>query len=99
MFDPSLDTGTFMRDFGVPVVWTDPDGNDINTLGIWEGPDRGIEVGFTVMGNEYAVTYPASDLPNVKNGDPITVDGVNYTVKDVAALDDEVFSKATLKKL
>jgi len=81
-------------DLAVPVVW-----KGIRTSGIFEAPDKGIDIGHTVMGNEYAVIYQTSALDGLKNGDQINVDGQDYLVRDSASLDDGIFSKATLKKV
>ena len=94
MFDPSLDSGVFFKDFGVPVVW-----KDVETLGIMDAPDQAAEVGYTVMGNDYSVVYASADLPDVVNRDPIRVDGQDYIVRDTASIDDGAFTRATLEKV
>lgn len=51
-----------------------------------------------VQSREYAITYAATQLPGLKTGDTLTVDGVSYRVREVSALDDGALMRATLTK-
>jgi hypothetical protein len=83
----------------VEVVWQKDATTTITIQGIYEGPDQQINLGYPVMGNDHSVTFETASLPGLANGMPLAVDGQSYVVRDVAALGDEVFSKATLKKV
>jgi hypothetical protein len=94
MFDSSQDGDALLADFGVSVVW-----KGVSVQGIFDGPDQAINLGYTVMGNDYSVTFVTAELQGIVNGDPITVDGQSYLVRDTAAVDDGLFSRTTLKKV
>jgi hypothetical protein len=47
---------------------------------------------------EYAITYRATDLPGLAAGDPITVDGVPYKVRQTTPQDDGKLIKANLER-
>jgi riboflavin synthase alpha subunit len=50
------------------------------------------------ISNDYAITYLSYGLPGLKYGDPITVNGITYTVREITALDDGALTHATLSK-
>ena len=83
----------------VDVVWQYDANTTLTVQGIFEGPDQQINLGYPIMGNDYSVTFETASLPGLTNGMPLTVDGQSYIVRDISALGDEVFSKATLKKV
>lgn len=91
MFSENLDV--FFADFGVPVT----DGAT-TTTGVLDMPSEVIAGGMVIT-TDYALTIRSSVYPNLKYADPLTVDGVAYTVREVRAQDDGVMSVVYLQKV
>jgi hypothetical protein len=91
MFNEGLDV--FLADFGVPVV-----AGSISGVGILDMPTQIVADGM-VLTSEYALTVKASEFGGLLYGDGITVDGVNYQVREVRKLDDGKFCEISMSKL
>lgn len=90
MFAENL--GVFLSDFGVTVT------NGVTTTtGVLDMPSE-IIAGGMVVTTDYALTLKASAFPNLAYPDPLTVDGVAYTVREVRAQDDGMFVIVYLSK-
>src|ERR1017187_6395916 len=99
MLDTTQDAQAFLNDFGVPVAWTDPDGNKVNALGILEDPNQDLQVGFQVTSVEYSLVYATADMA-INDKDPLTIDGRNFVARgNPNSMDDGVFSRVLLKKV
>jgi len=90
MFVEDLDI--LFADFGVPAS----SGANSATV-LLDMPDEAI-LGDRQISTEYAITARAMDLPGLKHGDAITVNGVSYSVRAVKLLDDGALKIATLSK-
>lgn len=93
----SEDASVFLDDFGVPVQWKNGDALVV-TVAIFDQPGKELNVGYPVMGTDYAITYETSSLEGIKSGDEITVDGKRFAMREPDVLDD-IFSRAALRKL
>jgi hypothetical protein len=62
----------------------------------FDEPTRNI-LGDMVLAEEPAITLPTVSLPDLAYGDAITVDDVDYTVREVMRIDDGKLKRVTLK--
>jgi hypothetical protein len=67
-------------------------------LGILDMPSQVIS-GDMVLTTDYSLTARAADFGGLLFGDGITVDGVNYQVREVRKLDDGAFVEIGLQRL
>jgi len=87
-----------IADFAVAASWTPAAGGASQHAQVLrDAPDEEWLAG-AVQSREVAITYRATQLVGLKTGESITVDGVAYTVREVAALDDGAVMRATLIK-
>lgn len=90
---PSFDMpDVFLKDFGVPVVH-----RDRTSTGILDMPTEVIAGGM-VLTTDFALTVKVVDFPGIGFNDPVQVDGVAYTVREVRLQDDGVFAIVYLQK-
>lgn len=83
----------FLADFGVPVT------NGVTaTTGVLDMPSEMIAGGMVIT-TDYSLTIKSSVYPNLKYDDPLTVDGVAYTVREAKLQDDGKFSIVYLSKV
>jgi hypothetical protein len=84
---------TFLADFGVPVIF---DGETF--VGVLDMPDQSI--GSFAVSTEYSVLVKTVDISeeNVESQDPITVDSIDYLVREYKRIDDGKFAKILLTK-
>lgn len=87
------DHSLFLADFGVQCT-----AGSITALGILDMPSQIIS-GDMVLTTDYTLTARAADFGGLLYGDGITVDGVNYQVREVRRLDDGAFVELALMKL
>lgn len=87
------DLSLFLADFGVSCT-----SGAITALGILDMPSQIIS-GDMVLSTDYALTCRAADFGGLVYGDPITVGGVAYQVREVRKLDDGAFCEVALTKL
>lgn len=78
--------------FTVPVVFGTKTG-----VGYFESPNEIIADG-VVLTTDYAVVVKTSDFSSVVRGDTMTVDKVNYTVREPMLLDDGKIMRVMLMK-
>ena len=90
-FTENLDL--FLMDFGVPVTT-----GAVTGLGILDMPSQVVADGM-VLTTDYRLTVKTSQFGGLLYGDAITVDGVNYQVREAMKLDDGVFTELFLTKL
>ena len=83
----------FLKDFGVPVVF-----GAIRTLGILDAPSE-VVAGGMMLSTDYQLTFETSALPGLSYQSALTAGGVAFVVREVRALDDGVFSVASLSKI
>lgn len=62
----------------------------------FDEPTRNI-LGDMVLAEEPAITLPTASLPDLAYGDSITVDNVDYTVREVMRMDDGKLKRVTLR--
>ncbi len=91
MFAETLDT--FLKDFGVPVIF-----GDVSSVGILDMPDQLIGDGISIS-TEYTLTVFSDEFSAAKYGDEIEVDGEDYLVRQNRKIDDGKFAKLTLEKV
>lgn len=90
-FTENLDL--FLVDFGVPVTT-----GAVTGLGILDMPSQVVADGM-VLTTDYKLTVKTSQFGGLLYGDAITVDGVNYQVREAMKVDDGVFTELFLAKL
>ena len=83
----------FLNDFGVSCT-----AGAVTALGILDMPSQIIS-GDMVLSTDYTLTALAADFGGLLFGDGITVDGVNYQVREVRKLDDGAFVEIALQRL
>jgi len=89
----SEDLAVFLNDFGVSCT-----AGAVTALGILDMPSQIIS-GDMVLSTDYSLTARAADFGGLLFGDGITVDGVNYQVREVRKLDDGAFVEIALQRL
>lgn len=91
MLSENLDV--FLTDFGVAVS------NGVTTTtGVLDMPSEVIAGGMVIT-TDYALTIKSSVYPALQYGDALTVNGASYTVREVRAQDDGLFSIVYLSKV
>ena len=87
------DLDIFLADFGVTVT------NGIVTgVGVLDMPSEIVADG-VVLTTDYKVTVKTSDFGGLLYGDGVTVNGVNYTVRNSMLIDDGSFTELSLMKI
>jgi hypothetical protein len=87
------DLTLFLNDFGVTAT-----SGAISALGILDMPTQ-VLAGEMVLSTDYTLTARAADFGGLLYGDGITVDGVNYSVRETRKLDDGAFVEIALMRL
>lgn len=87
------DLSVFLNDFGVTCT-----SGAITGIGILDMPSEIVADG-VVLTTDYSLTARAADFGGLLYGDGITVDGVNYQVREVRMLDDGAMVQVGLMKL
>lgn len=90
MISENLDT--FLKDFGVPVVF-----GSVSGLGILDTPDEVLS-GLSISTN-YQVTVKASQFGSLTNGSEIKVNSIDFKVREFKLIGDGNFGVAVLTKL
>ena len=91
-FTEDLDAFFDTPGFTVPVVFGATTG-----VGYFESPNE-IIADDIVLTTDYAVVVKTSDFASVARGDTMTVEGVNYTVREPMRLDDGKIMRVMLMK-
>jgi hypothetical protein len=87
------DLNLFLSDFGVTVT-----SGAISALGILDMPSQ-VLAGDMVLSTDYTLTARYADFGGLVYGDGVTVDGVNYQVRETRRIDDGKFVEIGLLKL
>lgn len=87
------DLTVFLADFGVSCT-----AGATTALGILDMPSQ-VVAGDMVLSTDYSLTARAADFGGLVYGDPITVGGVNYQVREVRRIDDGMFVEIGLTRL
>lgn len=88
------DPTAFLGDFGLTVTAGATSG-----LGILDMPGEYVGDGDIIISTDYTLRCQASKFGSLEYGDPVVVDGLNYTVRDNRLVDDGVFTLLTLSKI
>ncbi len=91
-FTEDLDAFFDTPGFTVPVV-----SGDNTSVGYFESPSEIIADGL-VLTTDFSVVVKTSAFPSVSQGDTMTVDSVNYTVREPMLLDDGKIMRVMLEK-
>ena len=91
-FQEDLDAFFDTPGFTVPVV-----SGETTSVGYFESPNEIIADGI-VLTTDYAVVVKSSDFSSVTQGDTMTVNNVNYTVREPMLLDDGKIMRVMLMK-
>jgi hypothetical protein len=86
------DLDLFLNDFGVSCT-----AGAISALGILDMPGQVVADGMALT-TDYTLTARATDFGNLIYGAAISVNGVNYTVRDNRLTDDGAFCELSLQK-
>lgn len=89
----SEDLTIFLNDFGVSCT-----AGAVTALGILDMPTQFVS-GDMVLSTDYTLTARFADFGGLVYGDPITVNGLNYQVREVRRLDDGAMCEIALTKL
>lgn len=89
----SEDLTVFLNDFGVSCT-----AGAVTAIGILDMPSQ-VLAGDMVLSTDYSLTARFADFGGLKYGDPITVAGVNYQVRETRQLDDGAFVEIGLQKV
>jgi hypothetical protein len=87
------DLNLFLNDFGVTVT-----SGAVSALGILDMPSQ-VLAGDMVLSTDYTLTARYADFGGLVYGDGVTVDGVNYQVRETRRIDDGMFVEIGLMKL
>jgi len=87
------DLDIFLADFGVTVTK-----GVITGVGVLDMPSEMIADG-VVLTTDYELTVKTSEFGGLLYGDGLTVNGVNYTVRNPMPVDDGSFTKLSLMKI
>ena len=87
------DLSIFLADFGVSCT-----AGAVTALGILDMPTQIVSNGM-VLSTDYSLTVRYSDFGGLLYGDGITVNGINYQVRENIRLDDGNFVEIALMKL
>ena len=91
-FTEDLDAFFDTPGFTVPVVFGATTG-----VGYFESPNEIIADG-VVLTTDYAVVVKTADFSTIANGDTLTVDSVDYTVRVPMVLDDGKIMRVMMMK-
>ena len=91
-FTEDLDAFFDTPGFTVPVIF----GSTVG-VGYFESPNEIIADG-VVLTTDYAVVVKTADFSSVDRGDKMTVEGVDYTVREPMLLDDGKIMRVMLMK-
>lgn len=80
----------FFADFGVNATF----GSDTHKV-LFDKPESIVAEGLVVTA-EYEIKYKAGNFPTLAHGSTISVDGTNYTVNTITAIEDGKIKAATL---
>jgi hypothetical protein len=83
----------FLTDFGLPVS-----AGGMTGVGVLDMPSQVVADGM-VLTTDYKLTVKTSAFGGLLYGDGITVDGVNYQVREAMKVDDGKFTELMLTKL
>lgn len=95
------DMGAFFSvgDFAVAATFTPTDGGPtVSASVILDAPTEDV-LGGDALSDEYAITYPATELAGIRAGASGVIAGVSYKVRDVRLLDDGKLKRAKLSKV
>jgi hypothetical protein len=87
------DLDLFLADFGVTVT-----SGSVSGIGILDMPSEIVADG-VVLTTDYKVTVKTSEFGGLLYGAPVTVDGVNYQVREAMKVDDGSFTELMLTRL
>jgi hypothetical protein len=87
------DLSLFLSDFGVTVT-----SGAVSGMGILDMPSQVVADGM-VLTTDYRLTVRTADFGGLLYGDGITVDGVNYQVREAMKIDDGAMTELMLTKL
>lgn len=83
--------------FGIPVLWMDSYGTEHKIRAVLSQPTEEV-MGGTQLSNAYTIEYDVEGLPELKYGDLIEVDGIEYAVREVLDAEDGLTRHANLKQ-
>lgn len=89
----SENLSAFLGDFGVSCT-----SGATTAMGILDMPGQILADGM-VISTDYQLTAKASDFGGLLYGDAITVDGINYQVRETRKIDDGAMVEISLMKL
>ena len=91
-FDENLSVFLSADEFSVPVV-----AGTVSGQGILDMPSEIIADG-VVLTTDYKVMCEASKFGSLVHGDEITVNAIDYTVRNVSLIDDGAFCEIMMQK-
>ena len=87
------DLSLFLADFGVTVT-----SGAVSGMGILDMPSQVVADGM-VLTTDYKLTVRTSEFGGLIYGAPVTVDGVNYQVREAMKVDDGAMTELMLTRL
>tara|TARA_A100000172_G_C2976461_1_gene87837 strand:+ start:209 stop:496 length:288 start_codon:yes stop_codon:yes gene_type:complete len=92
LVEDSTTQSAYLNDFGVNCT-----SDTITAKVIFEQPDL-VLAGNQIVSTDYQLTAKASDFGDLIAGATITVDDVEYTVRELRKLDDGIFCEISIQK-
>lgn len=95
----SEDIDIYFSDFGVAASWTPRNGDALQTAKVIEdAADEEMSIGASgAVGRRLQITYPSTKLVGMEKGEGISVNGIDYIVRDTPmAIDDGAMMIALL---
>lgn len=87
-----------LEDTGVPVSHTTTEGVTFTGLGILDQPQKLISDGMAIT-TLWTLVCDAITFGGLLYGDPLTVDGDNFVVRESRITNDGIFAEVSLEKL
>lgn len=99
MFTEDMTVFFDTADFAHVATWSPSDGSEQQTANvILDSPDQELFSG-ALVSTDYAITYPASEFVGLDHGDLLTIESVEYQVREVRQIEDGRLMRATLGKI
>lgn len=84
--------------FGKRTEWTDSSGTLHTGLKVLKEEPTQQMLGDMQLSDQHAMDFDPDHFPGIKRGDPITIDAIAFTVREITTADDGFAKHASLTK-